>query len=165
MSACLAAQSCPTLCDPMDCCLPGSSALGILQARILEWVAISLSRGSSQFRNRTQVSCVVGRFFTVWAIIYVYYICIHTHTHIHTHTFFLVLFSIMFISGHWVQFPVLYSRTLLFIHSIYNNLHLLSPNFQSIPLLSTLLLDNHKSVSLCLWVCLCFVDMFIYVRF
>ena len=58
-------QLCPTLCDPMDYSLPGSSALGILQARILEWVAISLSRGSSQFRNRTQVSCVVGRFFTV----------------------------------------------------------------------------------------------------
>ena len=119
----LVTQLCPTLCDSMDYSLPGSSVLGILQARILEWVAISLSRGSSQFRNRTQVSCVVGRFFTVWAIIYVYYICIHTHT------FFLVLFSVMFISGHWVQFPVLYSRTLLFIHSIYNSLHLLSPNF------------------------------------
>ena len=41
------AQSCPTLCDPMDCRLPGSSVLGILQARILEWVAIPFSRGSS----------------------------------------------------------------------------------------------------------------------
>ena len=41
------AQSCPTLCDPMDCSLPGSSVHGILQARILEWVAISFSRGSS----------------------------------------------------------------------------------------------------------------------
>ena len=41
------AQSCPTLCDPMDCSLPGSSIHGILQARILEWVAISFSRGSS----------------------------------------------------------------------------------------------------------------------
>ena len=40
-------QSCPTLCDPMDCCPPGSSLHGILQARILEWVAISFSRGSS----------------------------------------------------------------------------------------------------------------------
>ena len=38
------AQSCPTLCDPMDCSLPGSSFLGIFQARILEWVAISFSR-------------------------------------------------------------------------------------------------------------------------
>ena len=40
-------QSCPTLCDPMDCSLPGSSLHGILQARVLEWVAISFSRGSS----------------------------------------------------------------------------------------------------------------------
>ena len=41
------AQSCPTLCDPVDCSLPGSSVHGILQARTLEWVAISFSRGSS----------------------------------------------------------------------------------------------------------------------
>ena len=44
---CLASQSCPTLCDPMHCSPPGSSVHGILQVRILEWVAISLSRGSS----------------------------------------------------------------------------------------------------------------------
>ena len=56
-----------TLCDPMDCSLPGSSENGILQARILDWVPVSLSRGSSQPRNRTQVSCTVGRFFTIWA--------------------------------------------------------------------------------------------------
>ena len=41
------AQSCPTLCDPVNCSLPGSSLYGILQARVLEWVAISFSRGSS----------------------------------------------------------------------------------------------------------------------
>ena len=45
----------------------GSSIHGILQARILEWVAISFSRGSSQLRDRTQVSCTAGRLFTVWA--------------------------------------------------------------------------------------------------
>ena len=45
------AQSCPTLCDPVDCSLPGSSVHGIFQARILEWVAISFSRGSSQPRD------------------------------------------------------------------------------------------------------------------
>ena len=61
------AQSCPTLCDPMDCGLPGSSVHGIFQARILEWVAISFSRGSSTPRNQTWVSCMVGRHFTVWA--------------------------------------------------------------------------------------------------
>ena len=53
--------------DPMDYSLPGSSTYGILQARILEWVAISSSKGSSWPRDQTWVSCVAGRFFTVWA--------------------------------------------------------------------------------------------------
>ena len=60
------AQLCPTLCDPMDCNLQGSSVHGILQARILEWVAISISRGSSQPRDRTLVAHIVGRYFTIW---------------------------------------------------------------------------------------------------
>ena len=60
-------QSCPTLCDPMDCSPPGSLVHGIFQAWILEWVAISFSRGSSQPRDRTQVSRVVCRCFTIWA--------------------------------------------------------------------------------------------------
>ena len=63
----LVAQSCPTLCDAMDCSLPGSSIHGILQERILEWVAISFSRVSSQTWNRSQASHLVGRFFTIWA--------------------------------------------------------------------------------------------------
>ena len=67
MCACLVSQQCPTLCDPMDCSLQGSSAYEILQAGILEWVAMPSSRGSSQLRNWTQVSCIAGRFFTVWA--------------------------------------------------------------------------------------------------
>ena len=62
-----ATQSCPTLCDPMDCSPTGSSVRGIFQARVLEWVAISFSRGSSQPRDWTQVSCIAGRRFTVWA--------------------------------------------------------------------------------------------------
>ena len=57
----------PTLCDPMDCSLPGSSLHGILQARILEWVAISFSSVSSQLRDQTQVSCTAGRRFNLWA--------------------------------------------------------------------------------------------------
>ena len=61
------AQSCLTLCDPMDCSLSGFSVHGIFQARVLEWVAISLSRGSSRPRNRTQVSHIAGRHCTVWA--------------------------------------------------------------------------------------------------
>ena len=58
-------QSCPAVCDPMDCSLPGSSVHGILQARTLQWIAISSSRGSSWPRDWTQVSCSAGRFFTV----------------------------------------------------------------------------------------------------
>ena len=63
----LVAQLCLTLCDPMDCSPSGSSIHGIFQARILEWVVISFSRGSSQPRDWTQVSCIASRFFTVWA--------------------------------------------------------------------------------------------------
>ena len=61
----LVTQSCQTLCDPMDCGLPGSSLHGILQGRILERVAFPFSRRSSRPRYRTQVSCIAGRFFTV----------------------------------------------------------------------------------------------------
>ena len=60
----LVAQSYPTLCNPMDCSPPGSSVHEIFQAKILEWVAISFSRGSSQLRDRTRVFCIAGRFFT-----------------------------------------------------------------------------------------------------
>ena len=61
------AQSCPTLCDPMDCSLPVSSVHGIFQARILEWVTTSFSRGSSPPRDWNWVSRIAGRCFTVWA--------------------------------------------------------------------------------------------------
>ena len=53
-------QSCLTLCDPMDCSLPGSSVLGILQIRMLKWFAIPSYRGSSQSRDQTQISCIAG---------------------------------------------------------------------------------------------------------
>ena len=56
------AESCPTLCDPMD-----YTVHGILQARILEWVVVPFSGGSSQLRNQTQVSCIACVFFTSWA--------------------------------------------------------------------------------------------------
>ena len=59
----LVTHSCPTLCNPMDC----SPVCGILQPRILEWVATFFSRGSSQSRDWTWVSCFAGRFFTIWA--------------------------------------------------------------------------------------------------
>ena len=62
----LVAQSCPILCDSMDCDPSGSFVRGILQARILKWVAIRFSRGSSQTKDGTQVFCFAGRFFVVW---------------------------------------------------------------------------------------------------
>ena len=62
----LAAQSCPTR-EPMDYSLSGSSVHGILQLRTVEWVAIPFSREPSQPRDRTQVSHIAGRFFTIWA--------------------------------------------------------------------------------------------------
>ena len=63
------AQSCPILSDPVDCSPPGSSVHGILRARVLEWIAISFSRGSSQPRDPTRVSRIAGRRFNLWATI------------------------------------------------------------------------------------------------
>ena len=63
----LVAQMGPTLWNPMDCNPPASSVRGILQARILEWVAIPFSRASSQPKDWTQFSCIAGRFFTIRA--------------------------------------------------------------------------------------------------
>ena len=86
-------QSCPTLCNPMDCSLPGSSIHGIFQAETLEWVAISFSRGSSQTRDWTRVSGIVGRYFTIWATREVN-ICVYTYVKLSiqqehvTHSFF-----------------------------------------------------------------------------
>ena len=68
-NTCAHAQLCLTLCDPMNCSLPGFSVHGIAQARILEWVAISYSRRSYQPRDQTCISCIVGKFFypcTTW---------------------------------------------------------------------------------------------------
>ena len=60
----LSFQSCPTLCDPMDCSPVGFSVHGILQAKMLEWVAAPSSQGSSWPRDWVHVSCIAGRFFT-----------------------------------------------------------------------------------------------------
>ena len=73
----LVAQSCLTLWDPVNCSLPGSSVHGIIQARILEWVAIPFSRGSSQPRDWTQVSYTAGRFFTIWSPREAPLLCVH----------------------------------------------------------------------------------------
>ena len=70
----LVAHSCLTLCNPMDYNPPGSSVHGILQARILEWIAIPFSRGSSQARNQTRVYCIAGRLFTFIEVhIYIFF--------------------------------------------------------------------------------------------
>ena len=71
-------QSYPTLCDTMDCSLPGSSVHGIFQARILEWVAISFSRRSSRPRDWTWFSRIVGRCITIWATREVYWLNRHS---------------------------------------------------------------------------------------
>ena len=63
----LAAQLCSTLCDCIDCRPPGSAVHGVLQTRILEWVVIPFSRESSQPRDGTCISCITGKFFTIWA--------------------------------------------------------------------------------------------------
>ena len=80
--ACSVAQSCLTLCDPMDCSPPGSSVHGVFPTRILEWIAIPFSRGSSWPRDRSPVSCIAGGFFPIWAtreaafnVLIVYYHC------------------------------------------------------------------------------------------
>ena len=62
----LVSQLCLALCDSMDCSPPSSSVHGIFQARILEWVSIPISRGSSRPRDWMQVSCITGGFFTIW---------------------------------------------------------------------------------------------------
>ena len=78
-------QSYPILCDPMDCSLPGSSVHVILQAGILEWVATFFSRGSSWSRDQTWVSCLAGRFFTIWttreASDFIYWFCFYNKLH------------------------------------------------------------------------------------
>ena len=86
----LSFQLCPILCDPMDCRPPGSSVHGILQARILEWVAIPFSRGYSQPRDQTRIACIGGWILYWWATWEVHYftliICRYsllvTHTHV-----------------------------------------------------------------------------------
>ena len=65
MECVLVVESCPTLYDPMDYSLPGSSVHGNIQTGILEWVPIPFSRASSRPRDRIQVSFIAGRFFTI----------------------------------------------------------------------------------------------------
>ena len=94
------AHLCLTICDPMDCNLPGSSAHGIFQAGILVWVAISFSRASSRPRDRTYVSCIAGEFFTAeppempiyfYVIYYIYvsYLCVYVFMSVYVRVFYM----------------------------------------------------------------------------
>ena len=101
---CLVAQSCLTLCNPLDCSLPGSSVHGIFQARILEWVAISFSRGYSQPRDQTCISCLLctaDGFFNCWAIRETCEISWETSTILYIYLF---LFFCMHSAGLWCHF-------------------------------------------------------------
>ena len=79
----LVTQSCLTLCDPMDCSPPGSSVHRIRQGRIMEWVAIPFSKGSSRPRDQTQVFYHQGSPVILWCKNGVLYIYVYTHTHIY----------------------------------------------------------------------------------
>ena len=109
---CSVAQFHPTPCDAMDCNPPGSSVHGIFQTRIQEWVAISSSRGSSQLRNRTQVSCVscIGR-----QILYLCAICI-IHADGCKIAIFLSLNPSTFVSWHSTAKSFLFSVVYLSIY-------------------------------------------------
>ena len=115
-------QLCLTFCDPVDCNPPDSSVLGILQVRILEWVAISSSRGSSWLRDWTHISCdfcIAGRFFTHWATwealtldtfiamlwvsLQLHLTCLHANTHL---SILLLFFAQAFLYFHIFAHPV-----------------------------------------------------------
>ena len=121
-------QSCLTLCNPMDCGPPGSSAHEILQARILEWVAMPFSRGSSQFRDQTWVSYIAGRFFTVWVItealysIVFQYFYILQNDHHNKSSYRLSPYKMITVS--LTIFPMLYVISLWIIYSITGSLYL-----------------------------------------
>ena len=104
-------QLCPTLCDPLDCSLPGSSIHGIFQARVLEWGAISFSRGSSQPRDWTQDSHIAGRHFTIWVTRQV--ICLETSVKI-DHKIVTVFISVRWDYGCFFFF-LLISMSLIFL--------------------------------------------------
>ena len=116
----LVAQSCLTLCDPIDCSPPGSSVHGILQARILEWVAIPFSRRSSQARDWTQVN---------------------------KHIFFFIFLSIMGYHRTLNTVPCALQKDLA-VHSfsIYTESHLLIPNAHAYPLSPHSPLCSHQSI-------------------
>ena len=141
------AQSCLTLCNPMDCSLPSSSVYGIFQAKVLEWVAVSFCRGSSQPQDRTPVFLIAGGRFSILS----HQGSPHIYIHIQIQLFFSDSFPIWVIIEYWREFPVLYSRSFLIIYFVFSYVYMLISNSEFIPLpvvaLVTISLFS-KSVSL-----------------
>ena len=107
---CMQAQSCPSFCDPMDCSPPGSSIHGILHARILEWVAICYSRGSSEPRDRNRISCrQILYHWAAWEAPYLWY--------------FLAKLSTSSVSNSEERFSSLLSWALTLLEDGKNHLH------------------------------------------
>ena len=141
----LVAQSCPTLCNPMDCNLPGSSIHGILQARILEWVAMPSSRASSQPRDWTQVSCITDGSFTVWEQVRA-----HTHPHAqewYTLKFFSYIWILRKVIFEWMKLLVILSLS-VYSPWIYP-LGLILSFCIEVPLLGFILLSLNRRVKTC----------------
>ena len=129
-------QSCTTLCNPTDCSLPGSSVRGIFQARILEWVAISFSRGTSQPWDWFQVSCIAGRRLTLWAT--------REALPPNINTYLFRFFSLIVVLRYWIWFSVLYSRPLLLTYFVHSSVYILIPNPNLSPPLPSLV--NYRFV-------------------
>ena len=110
----LVGESYLTLCNPVDCSLPGSSIRGILQARILEWVAFPFFRGSSRPKDWTQVSCTKGRFFTIWATREAH------HLTLPNYKYNLFITRKKGVSGFWSTLSRCYHKFILFSHLIYH---------------------------------------------
>ena len=142
----------------MDCGLPGPSVHGILQARILEKVAIASSRGSSPPRDGTHVACIAGRFFIIWAIgesliiIIALQCCIsfyYTENWIsYMYTYILSSLDSLPVhvtTEHWVESPVLYSRFSSVIYFIHSIVYMSVPISQFIPPLPSLFFSTSVS--------------------
>ena len=118
------AQPCLTVCFPMDCSLPGSSVHGIFQARVLEWVAIYFSRGSSQPRDLTWVSHIVGRCFYCLSyegstyFMVTEYICICMCVYIHTYLYLSIYISIYIFMLFYERFPLISLLCSIYIQPI-----------------------------------------------
>ena len=104
------AQSCLTLCDPMD-----YTVQGILQARILEWAAIPFFRRSSQPRDQTQVSSIVGRFFTSWATREALMVCIVCYVYMYILCICILCIYVWYVNGIYILFPLLCKLTFISI--------------------------------------------------